>query len=87
MTILTFNDDSLERGGVTREEAIEVLDDPMTVDDEEGESYQGNPRVMYVGKTLSERLLEIGVEYKEYETHIYHGRKASLRMRAKYDNR
>ncbi len=87
MTILTFNEDSLKRGGVTKEEAIEVLDDPMTIEGEEGESKRGNPTVMYVGKTLSERLLEIGVEYKEYETHVYHGRKASLKNRSKYDNR
>ena len=87
MTILTFNEDSLKRGGVSADEAIEVLDDPMTIEAEEGESNRGNPTVMYVGKTLSERLLEIGVEYKEYETHIYHGRKASLKMKAIYDNR
>ena len=44
---------------------LEVLDDPMTMDSEEGESQLGNPTVMYVGQTQKERLLEIGVEYKE----------------------
>ncbi len=84
MAILTFNDDSLKRGGVTRAEALEVLDDPMTMHSEEGESRLGNPTVMYVGQTQKERLLEIGVEYKEKETHIYHGRKANAHNKAKY---
>ncbi len=84
MAILTFNDDSLKRGGVTRVEAIEVLDDPMTIEVEEGESLRGNPTVMYVGKTQAERLLEIGVEYKPDETHVYHTRKATARNQAKY---
>lgn len=86
MTILTFNDDSLRRGNVTRDEVIEVLDDPIVIEAVEGESVQGNPTIMYVGKTQKERLLEIGVEYKEHENCVYHARRANSKFKALYES-
>ncbi len=87
MTILTFNNDSLKRGQVSWEEAKEALDDPMVIEASEGESKQGNPTIIYVGKTQAERLLEIGVEYKEHENHVYHARKANAKCRKLYESR
>jgi uncharacterized DUF497 family protein len=85
MSILTFNDNSLRRGNVTRAEVIEALDDPLTLEVEEGQSRRGNPTIMYVGKTQSERLLEVGVEYKQEETHVYHARKANAHYIIRYE--
>ncbi len=82
MAVLTFNDDSLRPGKVSKAEIIEVLDDPMTIELDQNESSKGNPTVMYIGKTQAERLLEIAVEYKEDENHIYHARKANSNHRS-----
>lgn len=86
MAILTFNDDSLRRGNVSQEEIKEALDDPLALEVEEGQSLTGNPTVIYVGMTFAERLLEIGVEYANHETHIFHARKANAQNQAKYEN-
>jgi uncharacterized DUF497 family protein len=85
MTLLTYNDDSFKRALVSLDEVKEALDDPLVLEVEEGESASGNPTVIYVGKTQTERLLEIGVEYKEFETHIYHARKANAKFRKLYE--
>lgn len=72
-----FNDDSLKRGKVSPEECLEALADPFKTYYDDLPSERGNPRRMWVGYTLTERRLEVGVEYmKNNVDHIYHARKA-----------
>ena len=72
----TFNDDSLKRGKVSPEECLEALADPFKTYYDDLPSERGNPRRMWVGYTLAERRLEVGVEYMINNIeHIYHARK------------
>lgn len=73
----TFNYDSLKRGKVTPEECLEVLADPFKTYCDEPLSKRGNPRRLWVGYTLVDRRLELGIEYRRNGVeHIYHARKA-----------
>jgi uncharacterized DUF497 family protein len=80
-----FNDDSLDRHGVTHEECIEALADMLKVDEEQTESKQGNPRIMWVGMTRLDRLLEVGVEYLQDMEFIYHANSAQAKYRKLYN--
>jgi len=74
---VTFNKASLKRGKVSPDECLEALADPFKMYYEDLLSERGNPRRMWVGYTLAERRLEIGVEYMRNNVdHIYHARKA-----------
>ncbi len=84
MAILGFNNESLVRHRVTQRECIEALADPCVVEVDESESNSGNPRVMWVGKTNLERLLEVGVEYLEGMDWIYHANNAQNKYRRQY---
>jgi hypothetical protein len=81
--LFSFNDESLHRHKVTRQEALEALEDPYKVEVELGE-HKGNPTSLWVGKTFAERILEIGVEYLEDFNHIYHANKAKAKCAAQY---
>jgi hypothetical protein len=48
------------------------LADDLTEAMDFDESKKGNPTVMYVGYTKSERMLEVGVEFLENAEHVYH---------------
>ncbi len=73
----TFNYDSLKRAKVSPDECLEVLADPFKTFYDDLPSQRGSPRRMWVGYTLTERRLEIGVEYLKSDIeHIYHARKA-----------
>lgn len=85
MTIFGFNHDSLDRHGVSEQECLQALDDPLRLEVEEGESDSENPRIMWVCKTDLERLLEIGVEYLEDMDWIYHADNAQAKYRRLYE--
>ena len=73
----TFNYDSLKRGKVTPEECLEALSDPFKAYYDEPPSDRGNSRRFWVGYTLTDRRLELGVEYRKNDIdHIYHAGKA-----------
>jgi len=63
---------------------MEALADPCVVEVEESESKSGNPRIMWVGKTHLERLLEVGFEYLEDKDWIYHANSAQNKYRRQY---
>lgn len=84
LAILGFNNESLVRHGVTQRECIEALADPCVVEVEEGESNSGNPRIMWVGRTQLERLLEVGIEYLDDMDWIYHADNAQSKYRHQY---
>jgi glucose-6-phosphate 1-dehydrogenase len=84
--LFSFNDDSLNRHNVTHREALETLGDPFKVEVDTG-NHNGNPTAIWVGKTLTERLLEVGVEYLEDCNHIYHAAKARTIYATKYSKR
>ena len=85
MVIFGFNHESLDRNGVSEEECMQVLADPLKVEVEEDQSTGGNPRSMWVGRTCLERLLEVGVEYLESMDWIYHADNAQAQYRRKYE--
>lgn len=67
----TYNYDSLDKHGVTEEEADEVYASGKDFDLEP--SSDGNDRLMIVGWTSRGRLLEIGIEYlASGNEHIFH---------------
>lgn len=72
MSIITFNDESLKRHKVSRLEVLQALSDPLVQAVLDGESKQGNSTRVYVGYTNSDRLLEIGIEYRKDEEHVFH---------------
>ena len=81
--IFSFNDDSLGRHNISHKEVFEALEDPFKIEAEVGE-HQGNPTSIWIGKTFTERMLEIGVEYLEDCNHIYHTNKARKQYISKY---
>ncbi|HEY9871323.1 MAG TPA: hypothetical protein V6D08_19345 [Candidatus Obscuribacterales bacterium] len=56
MIIFGSNHDSLSKNGVTGQECLQALSDPLKVEVEESDSESGNPRSMWVGKTHLDRL-------------------------------
>ncbi len=86
MAIFGFNDESLDRHGVSHQECLEVLADPTKIEIDEGESADGFPRIMWVGMTFLNRLLEVGVEYMPDMDWIYHADNAQAKYRNKYRN-
>ncbi len=82
----TFNDDSLKRHKISHEDVLEALEDPFKLEVKTGE-YRGNPTSLWIGRTFTERLLEIGIEYLEDCNHIYHAKKANAEHAAKYLNK
>ncbi len=85
MIIFGFNHDSLDRNGVSEQECLQALADPLKIEVEEDESESGNPRSMWVGKTQLDRLLEVGVEYLEDMDWIYHANNAQAKYRERYE--
>jgi uncharacterized DUF497 family protein len=72
--ITTFEDDNINKNGVTRREIQEVFESDLSIADDLEPSERGNDRAMIIGWTYSGRILEIGIEYFEYEDreHIFH---------------
>lgn len=81
--IFSFNNNSLSRHNVSQQEILEALEDPYKIEVETGE-YESNPTSLWIGKTFTERLLEVGVEYLEDSNHIYHAAKARAKFAVKY---
>jgi uncharacterized DUF497 family protein len=80
-----YHAQNLEAHSVTAEMVEEALADPFVVD-EDLEPHRGNWRVMFVGKTQSERLLEIGIEYRDYDIEfVFHGMSATPYYAALYE--
>lgn len=72
-----FNDANLSDHEVTRREVEEALDDPDASDYQLSPSYAGNDRIMIVGATELNRLLEIGVEFMpDGRWNVFHGNDA-----------
>ncbi len=85
MTIFGFNYESLNRHQISDKECLEALADPDKIEIEQSESEDGNPRSMWLGKTNSERLIEVGVEYMEEMDWIYHANKVKAKYKAFYE--
>jgi uncharacterized DUF497 family protein len=74
---ITFNDLNLKKHNISKQEIYEVLDSELTTDIDLPPSIRGNDRCMFIGLTLSGRLLEIGVEFfKDNQEHIFHANDA-----------
>ena len=88
VTIFTYNFDSLNRNDVTVSEIHQALDDPARLDIDEGINRSGNPKVMWVGQTESDRLLEVGIEYLDGDIdHVYHANNVQAKYKAMYYRR
>ncbi|MCC7527895.1 MAG: hypothetical protein IT342_05195 [Candidatus Melainabacteria bacterium] len=80
-----YHAQNLAAHDVTSDMVDESLADPFVVD-EDLESNDGNFRVMFVGKTQSERLLEIGIEYRDDDIDfVFHGMSATPYYAALYE--
>jgi hypothetical protein len=80
----TFNTESLKRHRVSKKECLEVIMNPLSAYLDEAVSNRENARRLYVGFTLSVRLLEVGVEYmSDNRWHIYHAKRANAHNRRK----
>ena len=86
MTIKGYNEKSFAAARVTFREALEVLADPFVVRVLQHHSHAGNPRTLYVGKTLTERLLEIGVESMDGMDYYYHAEVARQEYKQLYEH-
>ena len=79
----TYNYESLDKHGVTEQEADEVYATGMNFDLEP--NADGNDRIMVVGWTSNGRLLEIGIEYlANGDEHIFHTSNATTPYRDKF---
>jgi len=65
------------RHGITKNQIAQALAEPARSSYDMADSRRGNLRVMYVGHTHSEVLIEVGVEYAEDGPRIFHAKKAS----------
>jgi hypothetical protein len=85
----TYNDESLKRRGVSRQDVDEVLAE-TNVSTREFElplSSTDNPRTMFVGFNNSGRLFEIGIEFEEKEIlRVFHTQTVSPEFRRLYED-
>jgi uncharacterized DUF497 family protein len=80
----TYSYESLDKHGVTEEEADEVYATGKDFDLEP--SANGNDRIMVVGWTSAGRLLEIGIEYlSDGNEHIFHAIDATKHYRQLFE--
>lgn len=70
---------------VTEEEILEVLDDPLTQYYIDRPSKRGFNRLVFVGPTVTNRVLEIGVEYRTDGKWCYHAKKATKKAKERAD--
>jgi hypothetical protein len=81
---ITYNYESLDRHGITEQEADEVYATGKDFDLEPSAS--GNDRIMVVGWTSSGRLLEIGIEYLPHgHDHMFHASDATKSYRELFE--
>lgn len=82
--LTTYNDESLSRHGVSREDADCVIATGWWFEMDRSE--RGNTRNMFVGFTRDGRLLEVGVEYFENKSqeHVFHADDATKIYRELY---
>lgn len=66
--MITYDDDNLRKHGLTRDEADEILDTDLKMEEPMSDSERGNARVMLIGFNFSGQLLEIGVEVSPKST-------------------
>jgi hypothetical protein len=66
---------------------LEVEADPFVIEEPQDPSRAGNPRVLYIGKALTERLLEIGVEFMDEMDYYYHAEVATKEHKKSYESR
>lgn len=80
----TYNYESLDRHGVTVQEADEVYATGCDFDLDPGSD--GNDRLMVVGWTSAGRLLEVGIEYlPDGNEHIFHACAATTAYRELFE--
>jgi uncharacterized DUF497 family protein len=77
--VLTYNNDSLTKHGITTIEVDEVLNDPRTIWLDMGISHDGNDRLMFVGLTKATRILEVGIELIGENEYVFHAMDAGKR--------
>ena len=87
MTIFGFNNHSLKRHKVKPLECLYALADPNRKEGLIGESNNDNPTIIWIGATMTGRLLEVGVEYLEDMDWIYHADSARSHYKKLYENK
>ena len=79
---ITFNLSNLRKHNVSCEEVLEVFNSEMSLTEDLVPSRRGNDRRLIIGWTCLGRVLEVGVEYFEYEDreHIFHAQDARTEL-------
>ena len=87
MTRITYNFDSLNRHEIGPPDIDEVM--ASGIWEEMPPSIHGNSRLMFIGFTSSGRLLEVGVEYFDYEDreHVFHTNDATSHHKQVFEKR
>lgn len=96
MVLITYNDFSLKKHGVSRAQVEEAFSDPMhasfDLPENQKESLcysdrENTYRRMIIGHTYADVLLEIGVEMiGENALHIFHAQKVSPKYYKQYEH-
>jgi uncharacterized DUF497 family protein len=86
---ITFDLRNLSKHDVSREEVLEVFDCTVNFTDDLMPSKRGNDRRLIVGWTDRGRILEVGVEYFDYENreHVFHARDARKKLQQRFVRR
>lgn len=84
--MITFDEGNLNDHDVTTEEVEEVLHSAnlTTRVFDLDPALNGNDRVMFVGFTMTARLLEIGVELRGESQHVFHAMDATKPYRKEF---
>jgi len=83
---ITYDDENLEKHGLSRDDADELLETDIKIEEPMPNSERGNARVMLIGFNSIGQLLEIGIEvFSINRIHVFHGKKANKRHRALFE--
>lgn len=86
--MITYDDENLRKHGLSRDDADEILDTDLKIEEPMTSSARGNARVMLIGFNFSGQLLEFGVEIlSETHIHVFHGNKATKQHRELFERR
>ena len=85
----TFDDENLQKHGVSRQEVLEVLESDLSFAEEMTSSDRGNDRALVIGWTYCGKILELGIEYFDDvdREHIFHAMKAGPKHRQEFARR
>ena len=83
----TYNDESLQRHHVSREEIQDVIASELSLYRDLEPSERGYSRIMTIGWTEDGRILKIGIEYFPDRDHVFHANDAGKTYVKEFEKR